>query len=193
MDKVIIHPLWLITVMRKIVELDYSKDREGVRPASLQDLSVYGIADKHLLEKCWKQELEACGNLKLNHLCFVLQAYCLIFPIESKSPEEQPGQSESTDCSQRYLIPCKLPLTVDVSRLSDDYSLFDFKIYFDFEKFLPAEVYHRFVCRLIMLADREDSKNVFTQAECIIHHVKGWDWWVEHKALSHTLEISIKG
>ena len=175
------------------MDLDHNKEYEGIKPASLQDLGVYGIADKHLLEKRWKEELEACGNLKLNHLCFILQSYCLIFPIESKSSEEQPGQSEATDCSQRYLIPCKFPLTVDASRLSDDNNLFDFKIYFDFEKFLPAEVYHRFVCRLIMLADREDSKNVFTRAECIIHHVKGWDWRVEHKALGHALEISIKG
>lgn len=190
MDKVIIRPRWLISIMRKVIELDHSKAYEGITPASLQQLGEFGIADKHLLEKCWNEELKACGNLKLDHLCYMLQSYCLIFPIVS--PERQLDKLEFED-SQRYLIPCKLPNELDLSKYAEDFKLFDFKVYFNFDNFLPAEIYHRFVCRLIMIAKRNDRKNIFTKKESIIHDAKSWDWWVEYKASIHNLEVSIKG
>ena len=188
-DKVIIRPRWMISVMRKIVELDHSSCYEGIQPSFLQDLGLHGIADKHLLEKRWKEDLDRFGVLELHHICFLLQAYCLIVPIKSKGTIKSEDMADQS-LPEKYLIPCKLPPERDVSDTSD---YFDFTVHFNFHKFLPDVVYHRLLCRLIMLAGQEYSDNIFTKVECIVNDVDGLDWWVKHKASSHTLEIILRG
>ena len=171
--------------MRKILELDWNEQFHGNIPnAFLQELSSHGIADRRLLKERWLDELDTCEILIFDHLCLILQAYCLIFPIHSQDKEE------STECSEKYLIPCKWPTSV-VSK--EEYALYDFKVTFDFKKFLPSEVYYRLVCWLLMSAEREDNENVFSQKESIIHDVKDCDWRIEHKATEHVLEVSMKG
>ena len=187
-DKVIVSPRWMIKIMRKIVELDWIEEfHDDIQNAFLQELSCQGIADRHLLKERWSDELETCEILSFSHLCLILQAYCLIFPIHS-----QDKVKESAECSEKYLIPCKFPLRPTSVVSEEEYALYDFKVTFDFEKFLPSEVYHRLVCCLLMSAEREDN-NVFSQEESIIHDVRDCDWRVEHKATEHVLEVSMKG
>jgi len=159
------------------VELDWNEDYEGIKNTSIQELIKKGIADKHLLEKRWSEELDILNErwsdelntFDLSHLCLILQAYCLIFPIHSQDKE-----NESVKCSAKYLIPCKLPDRRDGPAISEEeFAFYDFKVIFDFKKFLPSEVYHRFICWLLMLAKREDDKNSFTQRHTLVVSMKG--------------------
>ena len=87
---IVLRPQWLMSVMRVIIELGPAKKGKNLTGSQVQCLEDNGIADSKLLATCWEKyissgpgspELEPSSCFQLHHLCLILQAYCLIYPI----------------------------------------------------------------------------------------------------------------
>ena len=182
-DKLVIQPQWLITLMTGIMKLDVHKYYDGIEKSLLVKFAESGGASLDLLKMCWKKYLPdpenlSAGIMKLRHLCLLLQAFSLIFPLYTKGndkcniPIQNGGHigSRHSESEQEvnnvtsenryennypngkhpelYLVPCKLPKK-DLEATPEKKW---FSFYFDFNGFLPAEVYHRLLCKLITFA-----------------------------------------
>lgn len=213
--KVIIRLHWLILIMKEIMKLDSDEDNPGIKNSFVLNLEKSGVADKKLLKTCWEKYLShSPGKMELRHVCLVLQAYCLIYPIAHRKagpvqsascvghseaePEQVDNGGTLAKVEKKYLIPCKLPQDYPkecLDAMESRHSWFSF--YFDFDGFLPAEIYHRLVCKLLQLVDpdakRSKRPSCFSKTECIINDVEKKDWKVRHKESDHVLEVSVIG
>ena len=200
---IILDPAWLSRVMRAVVELDpggYCRDRQ---PAV--ELSNKGVASKELLVDIWDEFLPDTDDKdqSFHHLCTILKAYCLIYPLkESTVPnlevksEEPPSPSVSSNSESRsvrqavaitdfFLIPCMLP---EKTKWKGDHHLNWITFYFDFEKFLPEVLYHRFICQMIA--------ECRTRLQCSkswsrFINIRGCNWKIEPLRDVHRLKISV--
>ena len=199
---IILDPAWLTKVMRAVVELDSHNVRGDRTPA--MTLSEDGIASKELLMNIWAEFLPDTEDRDqlFHHLCTILKAYCLIYPLkESTIPNtgdksEEPSflsGSSSSESSERqsvtinelFLIPCMLPENI---QRRDDSHLNWITFYFDFEKFLPEVLYHRFVCQL--LADCHTPPQC-SKSWSRFNSVHGCNWIIEPMRNLHQLRISV--
>ena len=203
---VILHRPWIFDVMKVIMELSKSKSKsKKLANTQIDTLNTRGVADLNVLKECWEDFTNQ--SIEIHHMCLILQAYCLIYPIflteeyaminSSTSASHSQENLDSSNCVEKYLIPCKLPeLSEEVEQnLRPDLPWFS--MYFDFSSFLPAEIYHRLVC--LLLASETDSQgprrppltNVFTSTMCVLYKVKDLHWKVEYKRNCHKLIISV--
>ena len=197
-ELIILDPVWLTRVMRAIVELD-SDDYSGDRIPAVT-LVEDGIASEELLMKIWAEFLGDTDDRDqaFHHLCTILKAYCLMYPLKKNAipnledrAEEPPSPSHSESerqpavVNKYFLIPCMLPENV---RRKDDSHLNWITFFFDFEKFLPEVLYHRFLCQL--LAD------CHTSPQCCknwsrFNNIHGCNWKIEPMRDVHRLKISV--
>lgn len=201
---IILDPAWLSRVMRAVVELD-PRDFCGNRKLALK-LSKEGIASRELLMKLWAEFLSDTEDKdqSFHHLCSILKAYCLVYPlqesaipnVEDKSEEPpSPSVTSSFESSERqsqsimndelFLIPWMLPENI---KRKDDSHLNWITFFFDFEKFLPEVLYHRFICQLLA--------ECHTPPQCSkswsrFNNVYGCNWKVEPLRDVHRLRISV--
>ena len=202
---IILDPAWLSLVMRAVVELN-TGDFPGDRKLAAR-LKKEGIASDELLLTIWNEFLPRTDNRdqSFHHLCTILKAYCLVYPLkectvpnsednteepssQSISSSESPAKQMKTE--KLFLIPCMLP----ESATGDDH-LSWITFYFDFEKFLPEVVYHRFVCQLIAEFQKTDSKlrsrPQFSKSLCRLYNINECNWKVELLRDDHRLKISV--
>ena len=199
---IVLDPAWLSKVMRAVVELDLS-DFDGDRKPAVT-LKNEGIASKELLVKIWMEFLSDTEDKDqaFLHLCTILKAYCLVYPLTNSAipnseerTEESPSSSDSSNHSESerepavlsefFLIPCMLPKNVEKK---DDSHLNWITFYFDFEKFLPEVLYHRFLCQL--LADSHSSPQC-SKTWSRFNNIQGCNWKVEPMRDVHMLRISV--
>ena len=157
----------------------------------LVDLKETGIASATLLRDSWKDYLDT--DVSFEKLCLMLQAYCLIFPIrdvagspnqlQSDDHEALPRFAQEADTT-KFLVPSMLP---DVKL--EDFSCYNYTFYFDFQEFLPAEVFHRFVC--LMLARQSPEDPQLSANCCQFYEVEGSDWQLEKVETGHVLPVSV--
>lgn len=204
-ELIILDPAWLSRVMRAVVEIDASDILGNRKP--VMRLNKEGIASKELLMDIWDEFLPGTDDRdqSFHHLCTILKAYCLIYPLKDSSMpnsedknEEPPSPivSSSSESSERqsvtnndfFLIPCMLPESV--KRKKDSHFKYWITFYFDFEKFLPEVLYHRFVCQLLAaVADRRKSpkcSKIWSQ-----FNICGCIWKIEPLRDAHMLKISV--
>ena len=206
---IILDPAWLIKVMRAIVELkpeEYQHDRKPVNK-----LINEGVASKNLLLYLWKEFLPDVSNREesFHQLCIILKAYCLVYPLNknmvlvvaSEEPSSSvssaevapPDQRQSLPPTEHFLIPCMLP--EDVKDKMEDNHLEWVTFYFDFEKFLPEVIYHRFVC--LLLAEYQNASSnkrtipQFSKTWCRFNEINGCNWKVELMRDAHRLKVSV--
>lgn len=200
---IILDPAWLSRVMRGVVELDPSDFCGDRKPAVT--LKKEGIASKELLMKIWAEFLSDTDNRDqaFHHLCTILKAYCLIYPLKKSAlpnledrTEESPSPSDSSSHSESerqpeiitnefFLIPWMLPKNVE---RKDDSHLNWITFFFDFEKFLPEVLYHRFLCQL--LADCHTSPQCY-KSWSQFNNIHGCNWRIEPMRDVHMLKISM--
>ncbi len=190
-DLVLLDPKWLIKVMKEVMELL----RKGSRlvGTDARELEVTGKAKESLLRDCWKGYYDEANEASFRNLCLMLQAYCLIYPIKSSQkliprppqsshsapsvsvsgslPATQPSRSQSeginaSPSSRMFLIPCKLPPLKDKEKGGIE----GIKFYFDFCEFLPAEIYHRFICRMLAVT-KKANESKFSATVCEFREV----------------------
>ena len=161
---VVLDPDWLVKVMKVIMELKTTRKIPGVPSTLISELEMNGIADLKLLEHCW-EKFVAAPDVEMHHLCLMLQANCLIYPV-------RPTFKNSI---QKYIIPSKLPSTIDMGKHIWVSGCATF--YFDFRKFLPDEIYHKLIC----LASNEanSKKNCYSSKCCIFYDLLGTNWVME--------------
>ena len=197
--------------MRDIVELnpksgEYKHDR---MPAN--KLADEGIASKDLLLDLWKTFLPEDSNRDktFRHLCTILKAYCLVYPLNEsialsgdvsiRSGEEM-AVSTSVEVTapkakpdELFLVPCMLPAKPEDKK--EDSKLPWVTFYFDFKKFLPEVIYHRFICLLLAKypspSSSSRSRPQFSETWCLFNGINKCNWKVEILRDVHRLKISV--
>ena len=182
--------------MKTIMELDpreYTGDRVPVC-----QLTKEGIASKGLLLKLWEELLPDRDSKErsFHHLCTILKAYCLIYPLKESMvsfPTAVPSESHESTPSDLFLVPCMLPEKLDGRKEACHLDWVTF--YFDFEKFLPEVIYHRFICQLIAVCQRTNSIQhapcQFSKTWCCFNNIHDCNWKIELQGGLHRLKISV--
>ena len=167
----------------------------------VRDLQKTGITNSSVLKECWK---DICDDSMFHLLCLILQSFCLIFPIsKNESPPAQRSasspatsqvtaqeqdtpsevtrsQSESDPPSKEdttYLIPSMLPPGNGPAENSVT-SKYKVTFCFDFQGFLPVEVYHRLLC-LMLREKKVTARDKFTAKYFRVKKVQGCNWMVQ--------------
>jgi len=214
-DLVLLDPKWLITLMRIVMELeDGANDYTG---EDLRDLKETGIARAVLLRDCWKEYHSTDNDVSFRQLCLMLQAYCLIYPVRGDVGRcfPHPTQSDNHKIStttaaashnlshsqsvcgadttaDNFLVPCKLP---QKDRMKKDHlpNLPWITFYFDFQGFLPVEVFNRFVCLMLARSQAKCTTSrlpEFSATCCRFYEIEGCNWKLEIEA-GHLLKVSV--
>ena len=185
----ILNPHWLMSMMKVIMELTTKTDEAIARLDNDQvfKLTKEGIADFKVLEVCWDRFLPH-SDVTIGHLCLIFQAYCLIRPLprdedSSVSPSDPPAD-------QKFLIPCKLPdeITDDrICKIAEQYKSF----YFDFNEFLPDEIYHRLICLISTVAKPLSTKlcHHYSRQQCFFTGVLGTNMIIQMDEAQQRLRI----
>jgi len=174
-DLVIVSQKWLIKVMREVMEL--SENFRQITGAQQRDLKK-GKVTLQALKKIWSESVKELGTVDIERLCYILQAYCLIHPVGASSAAVGDGK-------QLFIIPCMLPEATERSRSKIDGSRPWIEFCFDFEGFLPLEVYHRLLCMLL----NESSKYELYAEVCLFEGVDGCIIKVELDSSHHLIKV----
>ena len=171
-----------MTAMKGLMELGSNSAEVGrLSTSQILKFKKDSIADLEVLSACWKLPVESLprGSITVHQLCLIFQAYCLIFPVHCEGVSAA-GQPES----QKFIVPCKLPFTIqdnkDVYQLSKSYATF----FFDFYDFLPDEIYHRLIClawKKSKPARGQDIVNRLSKRSCFFVNLEKTDWLIEHE------------
>ena len=216
-DLVLLDPKWLITLMKFVMELE-----DGVHyyaGKDLRDLKETGVASAVLLRNCWKEYHATDDDVSFRQLCLMLQAYCLIYPIRGdvKLGTRSPSRSQSDNhevsnttsaappifshshsacgadaTANNFLVPCKLPKKDEMNK---DHSpnLPWITFYFDFQKFMPVEIFNRFVCLMLARWQAKRIKSQFPEFSatcCRFYEIEGCNWKLEVET-GHLLKVSV--
>ena len=193
---VILRRQWLFNVMTVILGFkSKTSNKEGedgkqstadvakkLKPSE-KDALEEGRADSNVLQKCWKNFTDN-ADISFEQLCLIFRAYCLIYLIK-KNPD---------DDKVEYLIPCMLPELTEERKeeLKDQLENRPwFYMYFDFEKFLPAQIYYQLVCLLLGDSKTSSPEDIFTSTVCVLNDVKDYHWKVEYERDSHGLKVGV--
>lgn len=195
----VLNPSWLISVMKVIFDMD--ERYEGVPKSHVVNLVTKGLASTTLLRKSWSKFLDPENPQSFYLLCLMLQANCLIYPVDDMPPSQEQDASESKNQSltpparsktessnkeQLYLVPNRLPLP----KQDDKPVVPCYTFYFDFQRFLPNEIYHRFVC-LMQATSKDTRKSFFSSTFCKFYKVHGCIWKIELQQSLHRLKVSV--
>ena len=201
-ELVLLDPTWLFHVMKNVVELNY---RSPIERELVRELSETGVASSDLLKEAWSGYLREPIEQSFRQMRLILQAEAVIHPIRiihesalEQSPRESvpkleaqpPSKNPTADEKVEYLVPCKLPEEIKKPPAkSSRWIVF----YFDFQKFLPEEIYHRLVCLMLSVSQRKKSfdKPYLSQTMCLFKNVDKIDWSIEFEREQHRLKISV--
>ena len=177
--------------MCKIVELgigENSFDRE-----TMKSFINTGVILKSDLQKCL-MENDAVTTENFNHLLGILESYCLIYRLSSVHCHLLDLRNGNDD--DKYLVPCKMPqLKKEII-----FPKVCYKFEFDFQSYLPEEVYIHTICQLMSEIDDSafDDKwsieltNTCTVFKCIkFKDLPSADWKIEMDTKRHVLVFSV--
>lgn len=182
---VVLDPQWLMVLMKVIVELTTTHDIVNLSRRQLRSLIKDGVADFEVIlklyETCWKK---FGSPFEVRHLCWVLQAYGFLFPIECNQHDVQ-----------RYIIPCKLPESINKQvyisfkgQKNYDYVTF----YVDFCPFLPDEIYYELMSLVSSKCNIKGSMhNCYSKKCCFFFGFLNTTWVIEIVSKKR-LKITVK-
>ena len=198
---VLLSPQWLGDMMCKIVQLKVGNERHQLE--SMISFHRTGIILESDLRVCLMGKDD--GGLvnseehleQFNNLLKILEAYCLIYRL--KKPEYKLFNLPEDQKEQLFLIPCRMPESN--SKPSFSFSKECYKFEFDFQSYLPEEVYMHCVCKLLSKAQFEAGKDKrkleLTQSCSMFAHFKLnddcplADWKIEMDKSRHVLKFSV--
>ena len=176
--------------------------------ADIRDLKMKGIGNASLLRKCWEGYYSESGGCSFRQLCLILQAYCLIYPLQPHSvapPRRSMSEPATSETAQqplsrsqsevdvtlpmKFLVPCMLPSTP----ITDD-PIKKVTFSFDFKGFLPAEIFHRLMCLMLAASAATRGRKMapeFSATRCRFYNVKGRKWQLEMEPECHRLTVSV--
>ena len=168
---IILDPQWLAKIMTELMKVDCGcKDN--------------GLAKQSFLKSLWNGYLDRSSQERSFHqLCLFLQAFCLIIPASSVNI--------STNQASLYLIPCKLK-GKDEPPQSPEYPEEWIQFYFDFNGYLPAEVFHRLSCLLACDTTDPTHENTFRYNYCSLWDIQQSNLWLEMHTEKNLLKAYVK-
>ena len=185
----------LISAMQVIMELEKNDTR--ISGEEQQMLQETGKVSFDCLERLWSlcgQSILKSGIVDAHQLCLILQAYCLIHPSEYLDKTHQVQPPSNTNLNY-YLVPSLLPEAKSLTEKEEGSVLPWVSFYFDFEGFLPLEIYHRLIC-LLLAAYREGNRrpnatHCLSKTLCRFDGIRGCNWKVELEKHQQRLKVSV--
>ena len=207
-ELVILDPTWLFHVMKNVVELNYRSPIEG---KLIRELSETGVASSDLLKEAWSGYLREPIEQSFRQMRLILQAEAVIHPIriipesvleqslsesdpnlEAQPPSSGTPTSEAATVEEKleYLVPCKLPDKIKKPPAKTPRWI---PFYFDFQKFLPEEIYHRLLCLMLAVSQQKKSFDnpYLSKNVCLFKTIDKSDWCIEFESAKHRLKISV--
>ena len=196
--------------MSVIVELDI-KDKSIIPAEKITRFKHYGIIHRNVLIKYLQNHPRFGSGLtdddtRYSNILEILESYCLIYMLSSLHCKLL-GLKESEDAhlaEGNYLIPIKLPSEIEENEEKRICSTFAdcYKIEFDFQSYLPEEVYVQTVCFFLKMmtkleGDHFDNDYVVLSRSCSVFRYIQLDdlprahWKIEMNSVTHTLNFSI--
>ena len=176
--------------------------------ADIRDLKMKGIGNASLLRKRWEGCYSESVGCSFTQLCLILQAYCLIYPLQphlvappgrsmsmpaTSAPTQRPlsrSQSEvDVTLPMKFLVPCMLP-----SKPIPDDPIKKVTFSFDFNGFLPAEIFHRLICLMLAASAATRGRKMapeFSATRCRFDNVEGRKLQLEMESECHRLTVSV--
>ena len=191
---VITDPKWLIKVMQIIVELP--ENYGEITGIELRDLRRNGLVSLQALGKVWSDRNYSIPETEKSlvderKLSIILQAFCLIHPVMRNSLSSD--SEDPADLNKLwFVIPSLLPKPSSQNQIGqNDLSWISF--YFDFQKFLPREVYYRLICMFIAEIRKTGKKTPYelSSSLCRFDRICHCKWKIELEALQHRIKISV--
>ena len=168
---------------------------------NMKALCHSGTMMKSDLQKCLLHDecpLKAHGGKSFNNLLEILESYCLIFRV--LKPLYELLYFPFDEKEDLFLIPCKMPISSsksDVLKIAKDC----YKFEFDFQSYLPNEVYIHCVCKFLYEIAKatgltEDKRKVELSDTCSIFCFFELgeslaDWKIEMDHDKHILIFSV--
>ena len=175
---IILDPQWLAKVMTELMKVDYEDIRQ---------LLNHGLAKQSFLKSLWDDYLDRSTQegqeRSFQQLCLFLQAFCLIIPASSVNI--------STNQESLYLIPCKLK-GKDEPPESPEHPEEWIQFYFDFNRYLPAEVFHRLSCLLACATTDPTHENTFHYNYCSLWDIQQSNLRLEMHTEKNLLKAYVK-
>ncbi len=192
--------------MSAIVEMNL-KDKSIIPASKIKCFDNYGILHCNDLIEYVRAKLgsDSIGdNERWSNVLEILQSYCLIYKLSPRHCQLLGLEPKDEHlASGNYLIPIKLPS--ELKEKMKVRSSFDvcYKIEFDFQSYLPEEVYVQTVCyflEMITKLTKNDFKNdyVLLSRNCSVfyyiqlEHLPKAHWMIEMNNDTNTLNFSIR-
>ena len=153
-----------------------------------------GLVSLQVLGKVWSDRIIPETEKSLvneRKLSIILQAFCLIHPVmrnSLSSDSEDPADLKKL----WFVIPSLLPRPSSQNQIGqNDLSWISF--YFDFQKFLPREVYYRLICMFVAETRKTGKKTPYELSSCLCRfdRICSCKWKIELEALQHRIKISV--
>ena len=177
-----------MSIMQVVMELTTDREEQNLSQDQVKGVEKDGVADLELLEVCWQKFLGgSLSDIGIHHLCLILQAYCLIYPYLIQSDVTTAGANGMTP--RKYVIPCKLPDQFRGKELQPKNCA---TFYFDFNLFLPVEIYHKLICLASSKAKpRFGTCSQYSRTKCSFSGLLETKWVMEIEQDKHRLKIMV--
>ena len=195
--------------MSVIVKLD-TKDRSIIPAPKTKLFKHYGIIHRNVLIM-YLQNHPKFGSAGLTgddtrclNILEILESYCLIYMLSSLHCKLLGLESKDAHLAEgNYLIPIKLPVEIEINEEKRICSTFAdcYKIEFDFQSYLPEEVYVQTVCfflKMMTKLEGDFGKDyvVLSRSCSVFRYVQLDDlprahWKIEMNSETNTLNFSI--
>ena len=164
---ILIKPGWLISIMTKAMEVSMS--HRTLRNEDVDKLRKTGMTSIAFLRELWQDYHENNDNT-FQIICLLMRAHGLMQVIKH------------TDV--QFMIPCML--RQEELNIPNGYTF-----YFDFNGFLPQEVFHSFICLMIKKSQEvpDHSEPKFSASGCTLYCLKGYDWYIQPLSQEHRLKV----
>ena len=201
--------------MRELMKVTYGSTAptEAVRL-----LHTGGLAKESFLRSLWKKYLDESSQESFEQLCLFLQAFCLIIPASyvnmdttiavisthtamcsSVPPSTSQERPKSVAQDREFLVPCKLKGESNPPKSPPRPEEW-LQFHFNFKGYLPAQVFHRLFCLLVINSQKSDAdavspptaKNEFFYNYCSLRNILHSDWWIEMQGEKQTLNVYVK-
>ena len=180
---VLVNPSWLIDIMKKVMKVE--KSNPDLTNTDIINLQTTGRTTADVLFKLWQKDHHGSDD-QFQLICLLMRAHGLMQAIKYESSDKSVPKpthtSHSTEPqSLEFIIPCML------SNKKPEFHLEGYTFYFDFNGFLPQEVFHCLIC-LVIKKCQETPPMCWADA-CIWYCMKGYDWSVQLLSGEHKLKV----
>ncbi len=195
---ILLNPQQLADAMKVLMKLHprqtYPAD---IKRSAIQKVLKSGVASKSFLRACWADLLPDNRDELFTQLCLFLQAFCLVIPAKRINLDQGngEGQLQTPDQEEEYLIPSCLKLNESPLKCPRVFQLEECTcFYFDFQGYLPIELFHRFICQFLLTqgkARASGCKGEFRHGHCQLTDTSGTEWWFEVLEGRHRLKLLV--